>query len=406
MTAMRRALPPLGAIFITVFLDLLSFGMVIPDIQLRGAALGAEGFVRGLVIAVFSIAQLATAPLVGRLSDAKGRRPVLLVTTLLATLSFIAYANSHELWIMFVSRILAGIAGANIGVAYAYVADVTTPADRPKGMGLIGAAFGLGFILGPVTGAELVRIGGGTPVVLGYTAATLAFLNFLYVLVAVPESLTKDSSDRRATLNKPLATLLRALRTPGLAILLLLFFAYNLSFSNLESTYFLLATGEFALSQSEAARILAWVGVVGAFMQGYMIRIVSKRFRELSLLRVAFLAQAPILMCVPFARPWIPQLIGATLLGIASGLAQPSLGSLISKTAPPDMQGGIFGVTQALGAMARILGPLAGNALFDVRYWAPYALAAVIMLVPAIAAFRIPLGPKDDASDGPAGAVS
>jgi len=376
-----RRLSPIVAVFLTVFLDMLSFGLVIPDIQLRGDELGAHGFVRGLLIATFSLAQLLTAPFLGRLSDTLGRRKILLVSTILATVSFLFYAHADVLWAMFVARVLAGVAGANLGVAYAYIADVTTPEERARGMGLIGAAFGLGFVLGPVIGAYLVQLGGGKPLVMGYVAAGLGFVNFLFVLFLLPESVKAavEAKARQSTL----ANLLIALRTPTFGLLLALFFVYNFAFSNLESTYFLLVVKHFGLTQQEGSYLLALVGVVSAVTQGALVRLAVKRWGEVRVVRAAYLVIAPMLAIVPFAPPWLPQIAGIVVMGLATGLAQPCLSSLISRAAPADMQGGSFGLTQALGACARILGPMIGNQLFDLAFWAPYALAGLLVCVPA-----------------------
>lgn len=385
---MRRKPPPLLGIFLTVFLDLLSFGLVIPDIQIRGDHLGADGFVRGLLLASFSIAQLVTAPLLGRLSDRIGRRPILLVTAMLSTVSFLVYAHADSLWIMFVARIFSGMAGASLGVAYAYIADVTTVADRAKGMGMVGAAFGLGFIFGPPFGAFLIKAGNGTPLIMGYVAAGLSLVNFLYILAVLPESLRKEV-EQKATRASNFQNLKLALGTPTLGLLLALFFVANFAFANLETTFFLLDIKHFGMDEQAGAIVLTVVGIVSAFMQGYLVRVLTPKFGEVRLLRLAYLIQAPALLFVPFAPPWVLQLVGTILLGIGTGLAQPCLGSLISKNAPKEMQGGIFGVTQMLGACARILAPIVSNRLFDFRYFAPYVLASVIMVVPMIGMWRI-----------------
>lgn len=383
---MKRRPSPLSAIFLTVFLDMLSFGMVIPDIQLRGERLGAHGITIGLVIATFSLAQLLTAPILGRLSDHHGRRRVLLLTTVLATVSFLFYANAHTLWAMFAARVFAGIAGANIGVAYAYIADVTQPEERSKGMGLIGAAFGMGFVFGPVTGAALVKLGGGRPDLLGYTAASLALLNLAFVACCLPEPAVHRSEPR----TDGLASQVRlAFASRELRILLLLFVVANFAFSNLESTFFRLVTGAFAMTQMEGAIVLVFVGLVAAVMQGGAVRRLGPRFGEVRLLRAGYMLQSPALVGLAFSPPWIPMLFASLVLGIGSGIAQPSLGSLISRRAPATMQGGVFGVTQALGALARILGPLLGNALFDVHAWLPYVVAGCLMLLPMGAAFIV-----------------
>ncbi|MBX7131199.1 MAG: MFS transporter [Fimbriimonadaceae bacterium] len=392
---MRRP-SPLGAIFVTVLIDLLSFGLVIPDIQIRGDSLGASGWVRGLLLATFSIAQLLTAPYLGRLSDSIGRRMILLLTTVLSVICFVFYAHAETLLYLFISRVISGIAGANLPVAYAYVADVTKPEDRAKGMGLLGAAFGVGFIFGPVLGGVLLEAGGGKPLLMGYVAAAMAAVNFLYVFFFLPESLMKEdrthADDRKPTLHNMKV----AFATPGLGLLLAMFFAYNFAFSNLESTYFLLVVKNFLLTQREGTYLLAIVGIVSAVMQGFMVQRATKRFGELNLVRISYLFQVPTLMAVPFAMPWIPQIIGIIFLGTCTGLSQPSLNSLISKSAPRDMQGGIFGVTQALGAFARILGPMVGNALYDVRYWLPYTVAGSLVLFPLLGAFRMKSPPEPE----------
>ena len=230
-------------------------------------------------------------------------------------------------------------------------------------MGMVGAAFGLGFILGPPVGALLVQLGpsvpghmvvtnlygsGGahSPAVLGYTAAALALVNFLYVLLILPESLRRDDVGPSASV---LRNLQIAFQTPALATLLALFFAANFAFSNLESTYFLLTNKSFGLSQLQGAMILGFVGVVSAIIQGGLIRSLTARFGEVNLVRIGFLMQIPTLLLLPFAVPWTPQLATILVLGVGSGIVQPSMGSLISRNAPPAIQGGVFGVDAVVG---------------------------------------------------------
>jgi DHA1 family tetracycline resistance protein-like MFS transporter len=387
-----RKPPPILAIFLTVFIDLLGFGLVIPDIQLRGDLLGATGLTRGLLLASFSIAQLLTAPMLGRWSDKVGRRNVLLLTTVLAITSYAFYANAELLWIMFAARILNGIAGANISVAYAYIADITKPQDRAKSFGLIGIAFGLGFIFGPVIGAHLIHLGGGHPYIMGYTAAGLSLLNFLFVFFFLPES--RHHKPEPGESRSLIENMRIAFSSPALAILLALFFVYNFAFSNLESTYFLLAVKHFHLTQQEGSYILAFVGIVGAIMQGFIIRWAAPRFGEVRLIRFAFFLQIPAFALIPFLPPWAPQLFLCLFLGIGGGLLQPSISSLISRRTPREIQGSTFGVSQSLGALARITGPLVSNPLFDWRYWAPYALGSLVFLIPAGLAWRLTM-PED-----------
>ena len=384
---MRKPFPVLG-IALTVFIDILGFGLVIPDIQLRGEHLGAVGAALGLTIASFSIAQLLTAPFLGRWSDLVGRRKILLVTTTVSACSYLFYAHANWLWVMIAARILGGIGGANVGVAYAYIADVTSPENRGKAMGAIGAAFGMGFIFGPGIGAYLVTLGHGSPIILGYASAALCLVNFLYIYFFLQESLkpgVQNGAKRAATIHN----FAIAIRSPGLGVLLAMFFATSFGFSNMESTFFRLAEHEFGLSQILTAVVLTEVGIVSAIMQGGIIRIVLPMFGEVNLLRIAYFVQVPALALLPWAHPWIPLTIIVVMLGAGAGLSQPSLSSLVSLTAPATMQGGIFGVTQSLGALARTLGPIVGNTLFDLKHWAPYAFGAFVVFIPLLGSFGL-----------------
>jgi len=272
------------------------------------------------------------------------------------------------------------------GVAYAYVADVTKPEERSKGMGIVGAAFGLGFVFGPPLGILCLTLGKGDPMLLGLVGAVLALINFIYVALWLPEP-ERHGSMRDTAFN--LKNFSRAFATPGLGLMLCLFFVYNFAFTNLESTYMLLAMHRLGMTQAQAGWILVLVGVVMAIMQGVLIRPLTRRFGELSLIRFGYLLVAPVLALVPFAMPWGPHLLGVILLGIGNGVAQPSLGAIVSRSAPKDMQGGIFGVTQALGAFARMIGPPTANFLFAQHYTYPYLLAGILTLLPAIGAWFI-----------------
>lgn len=412
-----RKLTPIVGIFLTVFLDLLSFGMFIPDLQLRIRSLAANhfglptdshdsriGLMIGASLGIFSLCQLLTAPYLGRLSDRIGRRKILMFTTALSVLSYIVYAHASSLSIIFLARAIGGVGAGNLGVAFAYIADVTKPEDRAKGLGMVGAAFGLGFILGPFSGSQLLHWGRNDPLLLGYVAAGLSFINFLYVWRFLPESLKEG----KVAKGHFFSDLRNAVSVPGLGLMLLMFFSMNLGFTNLETTYFqLLADGRsvFHLG-SETAKIsggyiLAFVGVIAAFTQGLLVKRLSSVYGEVKVLRISYLVLAPTLALIPFAPLWIPAMIGIIFMGVSYGLAQPNLSSLISRTASRDVQGGIFGITQALGALARTVGPLVANGIFTFHPSFPYLLGGALVLIPAIGAWslRQPKGfPLDEAA--------
>lgn len=380
---------PLFAVFLTVFFDMMSFGTVIPDLQLRAEELGARGVVAGLVLATFSIAQFAVSPFLGRWSDQVGRRKVLILTCSLAVLASVAYCFATTLPIMFLSRALLGFAGANMGVAYAYVSDVTTPEKRAAAMGKIGMAFGFGFMIGPPLGAYMVKLGHGSPVLLGLVSAAFALTNLIFVVFYMPDAPPSPSEPEHLKKLGPIQKLVQALQTPGLGFLLILFFIANLAFSNLESTYFLLAHDVYRIDALSTSLILVFVGIVAAVVQGGLLGPLVRRFGEVTLLRVAYVIQSPVLLSIPFVQPWAPVLIGCGFLGLGSGLATPTLSSLVSKAAPAALVGGIFGITQSLGAIARIVGPIFGNVLYAEAPYLPYLVAGLMMLIPLIMAQRV-----------------
>lgn len=388
------------ALFLTVLLDLLGFAMFIPDIQLRGEqvartmyganATNAEiGWFVGIMLAAYSVAQLLTSPQLGRLSDIKGRRPVLLLSSGLAVVGYLVYGH----WVtpegMILSRILTGIAAANLGVAFAYVADTTTPEDRAKSLGMLGAAFGIGFIFGPVLGSQLLKASNDSPALLSNVSAGLALLNIVFIYFWLPESIKPGT---QATKVRPIQDLITALKTPGLGILIVMFFMVNLCFTNLETTYFRLLAEpswifKFKDPKDSGAIVLAMVGVVGVIVQGFLVRLAVKKYGELTTLRYAYLIFLPSFVLIPFTPLWFPGVLVIIGLGLGNGLANPSLNALISQRSPASMQGGIFGITQSLGALARAVGPLMSNPLFSYKPYAPYIVGGILALFPLIAAW-------------------
>ena len=384
----KKGLLPMTAIFLTVMLDLLSFGLVIPDIQNRGRELIKaaslpiwldQGLLLGFLMALFSLTQFIVSPFFGHLSDRVGRRPILLATCMLAVLSSLVYSQATVLWIMIIARILQGAGGGNLGVAYAYVSDVSSQEERAKMMGRLGAAFGIGFMFGPPTGAWLIELGHHQPFILGLVSAGMAMINFLFILFFLPESVHDSKIGAEA---KPRVKIGEALRIPGLGVLLALFFVGNFAFSNLESTFFLLAHDRWGLSEFLASFVLVLVGVTQAATQGLLVPRVIPKLGELNTLRLAYAVQSPMMCFIPFSSPWLTLLGGCFLMSMAGGLGQPSMSSLISKAAPKEMSGSVFGVMQSLGALARIIGPFVGNFLYARWNALPYIVASVLLLLP------------------------
>ncbi|MBL8049266.1 MAG: MFS transporter [Chthonomonas sp.] len=406
----------LFGIFLTVFLDMLGFGMFIPDLQIRGKQLAAQvlgvnplsdsvqlGMLVGFSLAIFSLAQLIISPIMGRLSDARGRKIVLLWSAIFTLIGYLIYANATSFSLIMVSRLMTGIGAANLGVAFAYVADVTTPENRGKGLGMIGAAFGLGFVLGPPLGVLLLHLGKDSPALLGYVGAALILVNVLFIQFGLAES-------PRENLGKDAPSLWQNFRLawtyPQLRLLLIMSFVLSLGFTNLETTYFQLLESprsnyQLTAEQAKVAGgwVLTFVGVVAAIMQGGLVGPAIKRFGEINLVKWGFLITAIGLLLVPHGTLWAPTLIVVALIGIGNGLANPSLSALTSHNAPITMQGGIFGISMALGALARTVGPIVSNPLFQKNPAYPYLLGGGLILIPAFAAWGLrPVPPAESAT--------
>jgi MFS transporter, DHA1 family, tetracycline resistance protein len=394
----------LFAIFITVFLDLLSFGMFIPDIQLRGQYLAQQmlGLTRdntadprlavyvAALLAGYSLMQLVFAPILGQLSDRKGRRVVLLTSTMLSCLSYVLYAVAGNFWMLLISRMLVGVAASNLSVAFAYTADITTKEERPKALGLVGAALGLGFIFGPPVGGLLIRFADDATWLLGGTGAVLTLINLAFIFFFLKEP-THKQAPGATNLMKSLNV---ALQNPAMGVLLLMTFAFNLGFANLQSTFFLLLHDPrsiFNLSELKAKEfgsyIMGMVGLLGALMQAVVFPALSARFKGPTLLRLAFLCLIPSFLLLPFSPLWGGVIAVCALMGFGSGLAQPLLNSMVSRNAPAEIQGSIFGVTQSTGAVARLIGPALSPILFHFAVFWPYVAGAVCFAVGAIMAF-------------------
>lgn len=355
---MKRS--PLLVIFITVFIDLIGFGIVIPVLPFyaEGTKFGATPSQVGFLFASYSVMQLVFAPVLGRLSDKYGRRPVLLVSLLGTALGFMILGFATTLWMLFVGRIIDGISGGNISTAQAYIADVTTKEDRAKGMGLIGAAFGLGFVFGPAIGGILSRWGINVPF---FFAGGLAFANAILLYFTLPETVTPDHPARvSAASGRGWQHLFRALREPRLATVLTIYFLGIVAFSIMTATFSLFMMFRLGYDAFHNGWVFAFVGIISATIQGGLIGKLVKRFGEPLLVIVGALLFSASLVAVPFVKP-ASGLLAILALGAATAIGQalsaPSLSSLASKSASPGEQGGVLGVMQSVASLARAVGP-------------------------------------------------
>lgn len=368
-------------VYFTIFLDLLGFGLIIPQLQYYADAFNASPAFIGLIQSVYSLMQFLCAPFWGSLSDRVGRRPILLVSIAGSALSYVLFALAQDARMILFSRLLAGITAANVSTAQAYISDVTPSHERTRAMGLVGAAFGVGFILGPAVGGILGSWGGNFAI--GMAGAVMATINWLSAFWRLPESLPLEQRKTVPVKYKlPLHNLPRVLSIRHVGLFTLVFFTATFAIANLESTFVLLAKHRYGLDQRECGYLFAYLGLMGAVVQGGLIGWLSKRFGETRLLVTGYLAQVPALLMLPFLNG-VPALMTAlALLAIGSAVSGPSLNSVISRLAPFDRRGEVFGVIQSLGSMARVLGPAWGGWSFGhIGMSAPYITAAMLMFI-------------------------
>ncbi len=375
-------------LFLTVFIHLLGFGIIIPLLPYYAETYGATAFVVGLLTTSFSFCQFLFAPVWGRLSDRIGRRPVLIGSLVVTGLSYLVYAAATSLTLLFVSRMIAGIAGATLSTAQAYVADTTTPENRTKGMGLIGAAFGLGFIFGPALGGILSRWGFAVP---AYASAALALGAAVFAFFRLGESLPPEARAETAARGHPLATLREALGRPVVGAVLGLFFTATLCFAGMEAILALFCERYFRWGAHQIGYLFAYVGVIAAAMQAGIVGALVRRFGERALVRAGLALMGAAFAAAGLVPPLALFLFVMGLVAVANGMLTPSLSGLISLATPADEQGGILGVYQSLGSLARAVGPVLGGLVFDVvSPGAPLWMAGIVLGIAALAAARLP----------------
>jgi DHA1 family tetracycline resistance protein-like MFS transporter len=370
---------PLLSIILVVFIDLLGFSLVLPLLPYYAETFQAPEFVTGLLIASYAAMQLIGAPLLGRLSDRFGRRPVLLISILGTFLGFLLLGFARALWVLFASRAIDGLTGGNLSVAQAYISDVTDARDRARGLGMIGAAFGLGFIIGPVTGGVLSQWGYDVP---AFAAAGLAFVNLVLIYAWLPESLT-EARRTQMTENRPpvtLSALVAALQRPFTGSLLITRFFFGLAFAIFQTIFALYALTRFSLTAAQTGYVLTYVGVLSVITQGFLVGRLSKRVREDTLIFACVALMGLSLLGWALAPSVLVLLIVIAPTAFSGGLLNTILSSTLTKAVEPQEIGGILGLSTSVESATRILAPILGGALLQqVGTWAPGIFSALVM---------------------------
>lgn len=371
----------LFSIILVVFIDLLGFSLIIPLLPYYAQTFNASDTTIGLLLSSYAAAQLIGAPLLGRASDRFGRRPILLISIFGTFLGFLLFGFADSLGMLFASRILQGITGGNLSVAQAYITDVTDAQSRNKGLGMIGAAFGLGFIIGPAVGGILSNISYSVP---AFAAAAFSFVNLLLILFWLPESLTVEK--RSALTQRRPAFSFRALRQAlqhrPTGPLLITRFLYSLAFVILQSIFSLFALKRFNMSIVATGFVLTYVGVVSVVTQAWLVGKLSQKYRDTLLIEGGILLLALGLLIWAFA-PNIPILVfSVTPIALAGGLLNTIVPSVLTKTVQPQEVGGILGLSTSIESSTRVISPLLGGFLLEkISYWAPGTFGALLLCI-------------------------
>ena len=402
----RRALATVVAV---VFLDLLGFGIIVPILPFYVRSFGVSDVYIGLLAASYSAMQFVFAPYLGALSDRRGRRPVLLLSVAGSALAWTVFGLAGSVAVLFVSRMLAGAMGGNLAAAQAYVADITPPERRSAAFGLIGAAFGLGFIFGPAMGGAFASdpvvaaardlLPAAVPVTRfslpSFAAAGLSLLNLLFAVAFLEESGVQRTSARRQSW---VSTFRTALADDSLRGLVVSFFLLSVAFSGVQVMFIPFAADVYGYDASATALLLTYVGVLGVIFQGVLVGRLSRRYPDSSLAVAGAVLLTLALAVLPFSpdvgRALVPPVGGpafltselvalvAVLPGLSLGnaLLSVSLTTLVSKAAGADVQGSAFGITQGAGSLGRTVGPPVMAALYVAAFWTPFAVGAALLV--------------------------
>lgn len=396
----------LFSVILVVFIDLLGFSLILPLLPYYAEKYGATQFVTGLLVASYAAMQLVGAPLLGRLSDRFGRRPVLLASvggtflgflllgfadplgTALAQVFDPQAAKLFVLAILFISRMIDGLTGGNLSVAQAYISDVTNAQSRSKGLGLIGAAFGLGFIIGPATGGLLSQWGYAVP---AFLASALSFGNLLLIYFWLPESLTPEKRaampEKRPAVN--LRSLLNALQRPFSGSLLITRFFFGLAFAIFQTMFAVYALQKFQLTARDTGFVLTYVGVLSVIVQGFLIGRLTRLVREDLLITSAVILMAVSLLGWALAPSVVWLLIILTPTAMSGGLLNTLLSSTLTKAVETQEIGGILGFSASIESSTRIIAPILGGYLLgSVGAWAPGAFGALLLALLSLYVWR------------------
>ena len=386
MESKKQVLSPVNVIMLTVLVDMTGFGMIIPLIPFYAQrfASGASGI--GILLASFSVMQLIFSPILGRISDTRGRKPVLLFSILTSIGSFLLFTYAYSYLILLLSRIIAGLATEG-AVAQAYIADITTKEERSTGIGKVGAAIGIGFILGPVIGGLLSPYGIRAP---GAAALLLSVINFAFVLVFLPKPEQLTQSNESSSFIKDINDLLTAVKEPLIGQIYIIYFIVTLAFAAIPVIVPLLTIDYFGFTEVEMSYVFIFIGVIQVTLQGFGIKRLISKLGEEKLIILGPLLLAVGIVLTPLLASITGFGVSTVFVAVGVGITSTAVPGFISLMTSRERQGSILGVTQSIGSIARILGPVIGGFITEAyNVQLSFYISGVLLLIPFIIGCRL-----------------
>ena len=380
----KRSRNAILMVALVVLVDITGFGLILPLLPFWAEKLGASPFEVGLILTVYALAQFLFTPILGALSDRFGRRPVILVSLLIEALGFALTALAGTLPLLLAARFVGGLGASNIGSAQAVVADVTAPKDRARGMGMVGAAIGLGFVIGPALGGILAGFGATVPF---WAALVVALANALLVLLFMPE--TRARSNTHAEPLSPFAFFAgwkRASQNPAIVRLIVVSLLFTLAFTAMEAVFPLFSQDVFGWKATQNGYIFTYVGVIIVIMQGGLVGRLVKRFGERGVQVAGLALLAAGLALLPFGVALGVLLLALGLLSIGDGAVTPTNNALLSLATPAEAQGEILGLSQGMAGLGRMVGPMVAGWLFGIGIGLPFFVGAGLVLLALLVA--------------------
>lgn len=385
---MKRS--PLFIVFLTVFIDLLGFGIMVPLAPYLAKEFGADGLTFGILMMAFSLMQFIFSPYWGRISDRVGRRPIILLSLAASTTGYVIFAMAQSLTWLFISRIIAGIGAANISTTQAVVADTMPPEKRTFGMAMIGMAIGFGFTFGPGIAGLCLWLNGGDYAPVFWLAAALSGFDMILAYFILPETLSKDGSSVIQEKRFSFERFKLALSLPVVSSLLISSLIFYTAFAMMEVMLGLFGDEAFGLTAGGYAAIMFSVGMLMAVVQGGMVYRISARIGDLNTLRIGMAGIVFGLFLLGFSTNITWMAVSTSILACFVGLTTPAMTSLVSQFSPSDIQGGMLGLNQSMASLGRILGPLIGGLCFDyIHIRAPFPVGGLLVMVVLVLLMRM-----------------